>query len=232
VGSRAILDRVLAIALVLAAVGISAAAVKLSFVRKDRTQSAVPGVSVSFLASWSDAIQVGVPIAGSEDAPVTVLVLFDLECTVCQAYHEAITEFVDRNTEHVQLVYVHYPLQRHRFALPAARATECAAQSGSIREWLDIVFQKQDSLGLKSWGSYAAEAALKDSLAIHYCAVAPMTYPRIAGGLAFAGAIGALGTPTVIVNGWRYDQTPSMDELERVVAGVLAGENPWSDMAD
>jgi protein-disulfide isomerase len=220
------LTSLLTIALVVAACATSVAAYRISTMRVAVSAGASGGPIWTFLPGWEDGLTAGSSITGAESAPIKLVVLFDLECNVCGAFHHAVLPFAEEHSATVELIYVHFPLPYHRFALPAARAAECAAHAGAFRSWLDAVYAKQDSLGLKSWGSFAAEAAIADTLAIHKCAVSPESHPQIDAGAAWAERIGAKGTPTVIVNGWRYSQTPSIPELGRVVSAINAGQVP------
>jgi hypothetical protein len=100
------------------------------------------------------------------------------------------------------MVFVHFPLPIHRFAVQAAQATECASLKGRFLNFIDAVYRKQDSLGLKSWGSYALEAGRELGLRWQI-----------------------LGTPTVIINGLRYASPPTKREIDRVIrrAGKSGG---------
>jgi len=50
---------------------------------------------------------------------------------------------------------------------------------------------------------------------------------RVASGLALAAKEGINGTPTVILNGWRYGVPPSDTELVRAIGDILAGRRPY-----
>lgn len=56
-----------------------------------------------------------------------------------------------------------------RFALPAARGSECAANPGRFAEYVTAVFRKQDSLGLRTWGAFAEDAGVPDARASDEC---------------------------------------------------------------
>ena len=127
----------------------------------------------------------------------------------------------------VSLLYVAYPLPMHRFALVAARAAECAYHYGRLREWVDEVYDKQDSLGLKSWGSYALEAGLPDTAAVSKCARDPAPVARIQAGMALGDKIHITGTPTVIVNGWRFFYPPTEQDLTKAVEAIAKGKAPF-----
>lgn len=164
---------------------------------------------------------------GDSAAAATIVEFADLECPACRAFHMTLEEVLKKHPNDLSLVYVAYPLPMHRFALGAARAAECAHRYGRFREWVDVVYDKQDSLGLKSWGSYAKEAGLPDTVAISKCATDPTPVGRIQAGLALGNKIRITGTPTVIVNGWRFHYTPNGHELTNVIEAIAEGRVPY-----
>ncbi|MGQ0765436.1 MAG: DsbA family protein [Gemmatimonadota bacterium] len=99
-------------------------------------------------------LRIGAPLA-----PVTVVEFTDLECPFCARFHEVYRSLVVQHGANLSLVFVHFPLPSHRFAKPAAQAAECAAEAGRFAQFVDLVFQKQDSLGLLSFTSMAARPA-------------------------------------------------------------------------
>lgn len=99
---------------------------------------------------WAEIQRSGV-LVGDSDAAIEVAVFSDLECPFCKQFHETVIELQrELGRDHVAYRFVHFPIGNHRFARPAARAAECAATSGDFGPFLDTVFAKQDSLGLKS----------------------------------------------------------------------------------
>jgi protein-disulfide isomerase len=83
----------------------------------------------------------------------------------------------------------------------------------------DLLFEKQDSLGLKSWGSFATEVGLKDTTAFARCIRLPVdSFPRIGAGLELGRRNGVRGTPTLWINGHRIDGGVSLEVLRRRVA--------------
>ncbi len=106
-------------------------------------------------------------------------------------------------------------------------ARAAGAWSGESIPERSMPRQKQDSLGIKSWESYASEAGISDLRALSACAASPDSARRVASGLQFAKSIGAFFTPTVIVNGWRLSGTPDRYEMDRVIAALLKGDSPY-----
>ena len=174
---------------------------------------------------WQEALQVGIPMGGDRDAPVKLFVLSDLECPACRGFHETVRTVVAERPQHVQAIYVPYPLGFHRFALPAARAADCSERTGSFNRWIDVVYAKQDSLGIKSWGSYAMEAGISDTTRIAKCAKDANTkFPRIEAGIAFGNQLGRIGTPTILANEWQLATVPDVAFLRRAIDAILQGQ--------
>lgn len=71
-------------------------------------------------AEWEDVLAASITLHGSADAPVTIVEFADLECPACAAYQPVIYEVAQRHGDAVRVVLSHFPLPRHRFALPAA----------------------------------------------------------------------------------------------------------------
>lgn len=77
-------------------------------------------------------------------------------------------------------------------------------------------------LGLKSWESLAAEAGIPEAHEISQCAAGQGPTKRIEAGLALAQELQIAGTPTVIVNGWRF-VAPTKENLQRAINAVRRG---------
>ena len=124
---------------------------------------------------------------------------------------------------------VHFPLENHRFAIPAARAAECALAEDRFADYVDLIFEKQDSLGLKTWVSYAVDSGVQDTVSFKQCNASEQPLPRVERGLELGGQIDARGTPTVIINGWRLP-VPAYDGEAYVLAigreSLTTGEEP------
>jgi protein-disulfide isomerase len=176
-----------------------------------------------FLPSWNQAADVSVRM-GPSTAPVSIMILSDFECPACRGFANTVREARRANPEDIQVLYVHYPIAYHRFAVPAARAAECAGAHGRFEAMHDQLFAKQDSLGLKAWGSYATDAEVPDLVEFESCASERAPIPRLEAGKAFGEEINVLGTPTVIINGWRMSRVPNLKQLEQYTASIREGK--------
>lgn len=209
--------------LAIAAVAVAVSVVWRTFFQTDAAQPQPDRLRPQFVKSWRDALPIGIQV-GDTSAPVTVVELADLECPACRGFYSTLQKVLDEHPHQASLVYVSYPLQMHRFALSAARGAECAERLGKFAEWVDIVYAKQDSLGLKSWGAFARDAGIADTAAIGRCAMDPAPVARIEAGRAFGDRLHVRGTPTVIVNGWLLPYTPTGEELSKLIESLAAGK--------
>lgn len=220
------LERAFTLTLVAAAVATSALVIRREVLANDASRQATGQAAPTRVPSWLSALKAGTRI-GDSTARLTVMVLSDMECPFCERFHNVMKEVLRKHEGDVAMVFVHLPLPQHRFAWPAARAVECAKASGRFSQMIDAIFANQDSLGLKSWGVIATEAGVGDTTSISKCARGTDRMPSIEAGVRFATEIGATGTPTVIVNGWRLSVPPTLDYLEDALNEVKKGEHPF-----
>lgn len=146
-----------------------------------------------------------------------VVEFVDLECPFCAQHHEVVEQHLNRDSSGITFRFAHFPLSMHRFATPAARAAECAAAAGRFFEFVAVVMRGRDSLGLKSWGQYAAAAGIQDTAAVGRCAREGGTVARIERGLALGRRAGVGSTPTVVIDGKRLVPTPTDGELSAIL---------------
>lgn len=221
------LGRLADVALIAAALVI---AVSVAWREWRATRSPAPaavGKVNEYLPDWERMLSVGLWV-GDRNAPVKVVVFVDLECPACRQFHAQWLGASPKVRSSTALVVVHLPLPQHRFARQAARALECADRTGHAGPLMDVVFEKQDSLGLKRWTSYADEAGIELPHPFEECVMGSAPFPRIDAGLAMGTEIGVTGTPTVIVNGWRYARAGDFAAtMDQAVEAVLHGDSPF-----
>jgi protein-disulfide isomerase len=174
------------------------------------------------VTAWKDLLDAGV-LVGDSAAPVKVVEFADFECPFCRRFELSFRAAKKQFGRNVALVFVHFPLPMHRFAIPAARAAECAREHGRFAEFREALYDKQDSLGLKAWASYARDVGIRDTVEFAKCNSGSATVAQIAAGQTLATKLGVRATPTVVINGWRFYTPPSDSALAQIVAAALAG---------
>ncbi len=221
-------DRVATVFLLICAAVVAGAVVRREFLADDNDSTRVISDPPQLVPSLRNLEQRGVRL-GPATARVQIVEFADLECPYCKAFHASFRAAQQQFPNKVALVFLHFPLDNHRFARPAALALECAATAGQFDSFLDLVFAKQDSLGLKSWTSYAKEAGVLDSAAFARCITRAAVLRRVEEGRTLGDSIGVRNTPTIIVNGWRYPRAPAPSTLPRIVSALLEGKTLTSE---
>lgn len=221
---RTRVDQALGVIVPLCAVAVTVSVVYRTFV-------AVPASAelgtAKYSEVWREAVAAARPIIGSQRAPMSVLVFSDFECPGCADFHATIKALLKEYPNVLQLLYVPFPLTYHKHALPAARIAECIGDRDLLARWIDLVYEKRDSIGVKSWGAFAGEAGIQDTTYVRACVDDPFWDARINGGRKLGERININATPTVIINGWRYSGVPTFQELKRVAEELEGGRNPW-----
>ena len=106
-------------------------------------------------------IRNGDHVLGNPNAKVAVIEYSDFECPFCRRmFSETLPKLKENfiKSGEVKFVYRHFPLRSiHEDAQKAAEASECAGEQGKFWEYHDIIFQRQDLLGINSFKSWAKE---------------------------------------------------------------------------
>ena len=152
---------------------------------------------------------------GSPKAALTLVEFGDFECPSCRAFHTRIAQLQKRYPNQLATAFHHYPLNYHRFAYPAARAAECAGEQGRFEAYHDVLYEKQDSLGLLSFNALAKRAGVSDSARFGSCVTRSDSVANITADVRFAQANQLPGTPAILLDGKLSSKgPPSIDSIE------------------
>ena len=117
-----------------------------------------------------------------------------------------------------RFVFRHFPLvEIHPHALAAAEASEAAAAQGRFWPMHDLLFRRQQALARADLEGYADEIGL-DVERFRQELEAHVHLDRVEADRASALASGAMGTPTVFVDGLPYRGSFERAELRRALA--------------
>jgi protein-disulfide isomerase len=146
-------------------------------------------------------------IRGPEKAKFTVIEYSDLECPFCKIFHQTMNDLIKTNSTEVKWVFRHLPLETlHTKALTEAIASECVAKIGgeeNFWKYIDNIFEtttSNDGLDLATLPTMARALGL-DEAKFSKCLADQETIKRVQKDFENATAIGADGTPYVIVIG-------------------------------
>ncbi|MEK6923089.1 MAG: DsbA family protein [Nanoarchaeota archaeon] len=139
---------------------------------------------------------------GSADAPITIIEFSDFECPFCSRFYTDTlpslqSDWID--TGKAKLMYRQYPLSFHPQAMPAARASECAADQGKFWEYHNKIFDNQASLatpGIFSQWAQELELNVED---FDTCYESNKHDGRINKDTADGNTVGVSGTPSFLI---------------------------------
>ncbi len=156
-------------------------------------------------------------IQGPEDAPVTLIEYGDFQCPHCGAAYFVLKEVQERMGDRLRFVYRHFPIsQSHEYAMPAAEASESAAAQGKFWEMHDYIFEHQDLLDRQHLPQFAEAIGLsgdqvRQDLENH--TYEDQIQEDFMGGV----RSGVNGTPSLFINGERYNGPVALNQLLRAL---------------
>ena len=169
-------------------------------------------------------------VFGADDAPVTVLEYGDYECPYCAAAAPVLRQLVEGAAGQVRLVFRNFPLfEVHPHALTAALAAESTVTTPSEMLRLNtsiaaVPFAQQNRLADADLRRYAEHVGSDPDLATGEAAqqFAPKVQRDYAAGI----DAGVAGTPTLFIDGIRYDGRPELAALQRAARSSAQRRGP------
>ena len=169
------------------------------------------------------AAKLGLPIAGRDhiqgpiDAPVTLLEYGDYECPYCGEAYPILKEVQKRLGDKLCFAFRNFPLTNsHLHALRAAETAEAAAAQGRFWEMHDMLYENQEALEDENLGSYA-EAIGLDARRLMTEVQNGEHEARVKEDFKAGMRAGVNGTPTLFINGERYDGPRDVNALLAVL---------------
>lgn len=152
-------------------------------------------------------------VRGPATAPVKLVIYSDFECPFCATYAATVGEAQKAFGEKVAVIFRHYPLDFHAYALRAAEASECAAAQGKFWEIHDALFGRTAAGGLAPEAfSDSAQALGLDVEGFNQCMAERRYAANIVSEIAQAEQLTVSATPTTFING-----------------NIQVGALPWED---
>lgn len=171
------------------------------------------------VADW-DAVLDAARFSSPPNGRMRLIEFVDVECPFCRRAHKDLAVMQAEFHDRLVVGYIHFPLQRHRFALAGARAVECARDQGKLDAMLTVLFEAQDSLGLLTWAALAARANVEDLTSFESCLSQTGEVPGVAAGLALGARLRIPGTPAFVLEGHLLSRPPSLEEMRQLVLAV------------
>lgn len=164
---------------------------------------------------------------GPDDAPVTIIEFGDLECPFCaRAFSEIETVVNTTYKGKVRLIFKHFPLSMHPWAMQAAIAAECVRRQNPQAFWSFVsdIYRDQGTINPQNLrdhvNAYVGQLGL-DQQTLNACVMAPAAEAQVTQDRDDGNAIAVSSTPTFLVNGIELVGLPSDKTFDYVVNSEL-----------
>lgn len=154
---------------------------------------------------------------GQRDARVVPVEFSDFQCPFCRRLHQSLEQLRTSNPADVAVVFRHYPLASHYFALPSAIAAECAGRQGRFEQYAALLFQMQDSIGRVPFPVFASRSGVRDTVKFKSCLTDSTAVDAVKRDIAAGGTLPLHGTPGLIIGDTLIEAAPSLDSLRRML---------------
>ena len=158
---------------------------------------------------------------GPDDAPITLVEYGDYECPYCGRAFPILKQLRETLADKFRLVFRHFPQNSvHPHASVAAQAAESAGAQGKFWAMHDLLFEHQDELA----GTDLIQYALKLGLEV-YRFEADLSSERYTAKIRsdYRDGLrnGVKKTPTLFINGKRYDGELNYDALLAKIKNLI-----------
>jgi protein-disulfide isomerase len=161
---------------------------------------------------------------GPASAPVTLVEYGDYECPYCGEAHPVLKTVQERMGDRLRFVFRNFPLsEAHPHAFAAAAAAEAAGTQGKFWEMHDMLYENQENLGPQALTGYAKALGLDVERFVKDINAGAFT-ARIKHDFQTGLMSGVNGTPSLFINGERYDGERDAESLLDVLQDI-AGES-------
>ena len=191
---------------------------------KTPDQMRTAALAENHLKTLDDPVKIrieGSPSKGPLSAKVTVVEFSDFQCPYCSQAAFQLDELSRKYPGDVRLVYKQFPIAViHSQALLAAKASLAANNQGKFWPMHDRMFSNSKKLTRENILAWAKEVNM-DMPRFIKDADSKEVAAAVDRDLKEADDIGVLGTPTVFLNGRRYNGELTAADLGKVIDGEL-----------
>ena len=163
----------------------------------------------------------GSPVMGPAEARITLVEFSDFQCPYCSRAMAQIYTTLKAYPNDVRLIFKQYPLvELHPAAAISAAAALAAHQQGKFWQMHDVMFANRARLSRQSILGWAKDIGL-DMLRFMADLDSDAIKKAVLRDQADGDKAGVEGTPTVFVNGQRYNGDLAPDAFKPVIDGEL-----------
>ena len=167
----------------------------------------------------SDAVKIptqGAPAEGAANPKITLVEFSDFQCPYCIVAAAELHRVMDAYPSQISLVFKQFPLDEHSQAALAAAASLAAQRQGKFWPMHDALFAQRGKLSSSVISGIAEKIGL-DMKRFDADLHSPELQKIIVHDIEDGERAGVAGTPTIFVNGQRYNSAVSLAVLKPVL---------------
>ncbi|MDP3358466.1 MAG: thioredoxin domain-containing protein [Lutibacter sp.] len=159
---------------------------------------------------WDIQVSPEDPLFGPEDAPVSLIVFSDFQCSLCEMFASNFKYLIEKNKGKLNIRFKYFPLSSqcnpvttddlHPLACKAARAAEAAHRQGKFWEYHDALFEKGIDKNPEVFFE-VAQSLILDMDKFKTDFESKSSQEKINADIKEGNRLGLEGTPTVFLNG-------------------------------
>jgi len=162
----------------------------------------------------------GAPVTGAANARVTLVEFSDFQCPYCWKAVEKINAVLKQYPNDVRLIFKQFPLDSHSQAQISAQAALAAQQQGKFWQLHDKMFANHSGLSRKAIVEWAGGLGL-DMKRFMADLDSEAVKKTVATDVADGEKAGVEGTPTVFINGQRYNGDLDLAAIKPIIEAEL-----------
>jgi protein-disulfide isomerase len=158
----------------------------------------------------------GSPLTGPADAPITIVEFSDFQCPYCIQAVPELDALLKVYPKQVKLIFKQFPLDIHTDAYRAATAAIAAQRQGKFWEMHNKMFEHHQDLSVDAITAIAKELKL-DTARLLKDMESKEIHDIVSKDVQDGTDAGVEGTPTIFINGQRYNGRIVLSILRQLV---------------
>ena len=167
----------------------------------------------------------GAPVLGPADARITLVEFSDFQCPYCVKAVGQLKAVMKAYPKDVKLIFKQFPLDSHSQAAGAALAAIAAQRQGKFWEMHDAMFAHRNDLSRPALFAIASGVGL-DMKRFTADISSPEVKRVVTRDQEDGEKAGVEGTPTLYIDGRRYNGSLDLEALRKVLDGELKAPAP------
>lgn len=165
------------------------------------------------------------PIRGDKAAPLTIVEYSDFQCPYCAKAALTMEDMLDKYKGKIRLVFKHFPLNSHKYAMIAAQFYEAAALQDHAKAWElhDIMFHNRDAFneGGEEWLTEQANSLGLDMDKLLKDAYSNEVLNKVLADRKEGAEFGFRGSPSFLVGGVTFLGNPDPEDFSELIELML-----------